>query len=135
VAPDTLLTRVECFLRPHGWAAYTATCGHIAQFIAAHQDVFALTSDGRVYRRGAPAPAVQMMITPLAPHVRGLITDMQVLSGVPVAVVQPVDDFGSAPPQGKFGKQGRGNGHAGGGRRRGGGAAGNGGGRGAAVIA
>jgi hypothetical protein len=107
----------------------------MTQFVSARQDVFALTSDGRVYRRGVSVPAVQMMmITPLAPHVRGLPSDAHGLSGpLAAAAVQPVDDFGSAAPHGKFVKQSRGNGNTGGGRRRGGGAAGGGSGRGSAA--
>ncbi len=124
--PDVLLAKVEqTFMRPHTWATnYQHMFGSTAQFFAAHPSEFLLTSDGRVYRRSAaaqlPAPPVaaltHMMVTPLAPHVRG----PHAVDGAaaPSATLEPprAGDEYDARPSG-----GRGRGAGSGGRRRGGG--------------
>ncbi len=70
VAPEALLERVLSFLRPHSWAQdYAPQLGSIAQFVAAHPDVFQLTPDGRLHRFVPVPPAVHMMVTPMAPPV------------------------------------------------------------------
>lgn len=129
ISPDVLLSRVEpTFLRPHSWSShYADRFGSFAEFVSAHRDTFDVTSDGRVYRRGAQAPPVQMvmMVTPLPPHVRGPQTEEHTssasspsLTAVAPSEASAVADFGPSRP-----KHGRGGGYTGGrGPRRGGGA-------------
>jgi len=72
ITPDELLSRVEeRFLRPHSWVPhYSTRYGSMHDFIQAHADAFAMTSDGRVFRRPPQVP-LQMMVTPLPPPVQG----------------------------------------------------------------
>jgi hypothetical protein len=143
VSPDALLARVEAsFLRPHSWGThYAGRFGTLAEFVEARPESFAITHEGRVHRRvraAAPAqmvnaaPPIQMMITPLAPHVRAAIAPA--MPYAPAPTMQAAGEAsGDAFDARGAGKQGRGNGGAAtgaGGRRssaRGGGGRGSGG--------
>ena len=112
VTPDVLLARVEAsFLRPHSWNPhYSSRDGSVRDFIMAHPEEFAMTSDGHVFRR-PQTPPLQMMITPLPPpYVAKTITPAP--AAADEASVPPADES----RRGQNSNRGRGS-QAGGGSR------------------